>query len=331
VTAPRDRLRLAVIGAGFIVPVHLRAFDRIGRTTLVGVASRTLERAAAVTETFGGRPFDDPDRLLDEARPDVVLIATPPYRTPSVCELVLRRALPFLVEKPLAAADPTALAGLADAVERSGLVVAVGYHLRGLEALPGLRERLLAAPPVLVVGRWLDRTVSGDWWGRVDRSGGQFVEQATHLVDLARVLAGEASVVGAAAADALAAVRHAPSADVVAATAAVVRFDLGAVGAFAATRVLAGARIGLEVAAPGILATVTRSGEAGPPDWTVTIDEGDGARVLPGGRDPYEVQDEAFLRAVRSGDPSAVLCRYGDALATDRLTRAIVAATGMAG
>ena len=48
-------------------------------------------------------------------------------------------------------------------------------------------------------------------------------------------------------------------------------------------------------------------------------------------RDPYELQAAAFLDAVEADDPSAVLSTYADALQTDRLTRAVVAATGRPG
>ena len=54
-------------------------------------------------------------------------------------------------------------------------------------------------------------------------------------------------------------------------------------------------------------------------------------RTVPPGRDPYEVQAEAFLDAVEAGDPGRVLSSYSDALKTDRLTRAVVAATGRRG
>ena len=46
----RERLRLGLIGAGWISSIHLEALDRLGRTTLVGVASARLERAAALAE-----------------------------------------------------------------------------------------------------------------------------------------------------------------------------------------------------------------------------------------------------------------------------------------
>ena len=47
--------------------------------------------------------------------------------------------------------------------------------------------------------------------------------------------------------------------------------------------------------------------------------------------DPYETQAAAFLDAVEAGDPGRVLSTYGDALLTDRLTRAVVAVTGTTG
>ena len=54
------------------------------------------------------------------------------------------------------------------------------------------------------------------------------------------------------------------------------------------------------------------------------------ARCSPG-RDPYETEAQVFLDAVEAGDPGRVLSSYADALLTDRLTRAVVAATGRPG
>ena len=136
--------------------------------------------------------------MLDEAAPDVVYVAVPPHRSVAVGERLVERGIPFLVEKPLAASDADGPARLADAIDRAGLVVAVGYHLRALDIMAEVRERLAADPPRLVVARWLDRTPPPAWWGRVDEGGGQVVEQATHLYDLARLILGEAVVVGAA-------------------------------------------------------------------------------------------------------------------------------------
>src|SRR4029077_17818699 len=85
------RLRVAFFGAGWIVPKHLAALDRLDRTELVGIMSRTLEHAAATTKGRGTPTYTDMGRLLDEQRPDIVYVCTPPHRTPETCDLLIGR------------------------------------------------------------------------------------------------------------------------------------------------------------------------------------------------------------------------------------------------
>ena len=64
----------------------------------------------------------------------------------------------------------------------------------------GPARRSAGTPVRLVDARWWSTTPPPAWWSRQDRSGGQVIEQATHLLDLVRLLAGEvAEVVGASA------------------------------------------------------------------------------------------------------------------------------------
>ena len=242
---PRPDVRLALIGAGWITPAHLAALDRLGRTELVGVASARIESAEAVARPRDVAAYDDVSRLLDEQRPDVVYVCVPPSAAVAICEQLVERGIPFLTEKPLAATDAAGPARVAAGIAERGLVVAVGYHVRALEAMPEVRERLAANPARLVTARWLSGTPAPAWWQREAGGGGQVVEQATHFYDLARWLVGEATVVGAVS------VRDEPvvppGADVVDATAAVLRFETGAVGSFANTRRLASAVVEFEL------------------------------------------------------------------------------------
>ena len=114
------------------------------------------------------------------------------------------------------------------------------------------------------------------------------------------------------------------------ATAAVLRFSTGAVGSFANTRRLGSAVVAIELAASDLLIRIRRAGDA-PGGWAVDFEDDDGVRTIPPGRDPYEAQAEVFVDAVEAGEPDRVLSTYGDALETDRLTRAVVAATGHGG
>jgi predicted dehydrogenase len=244
-----------------------------------------------------------------------------------ICEKLVAAGIPFLTEKPLSA-EADGPVRLAAAIEAAKLVVAVGYHLRALDIMTEVRERLAAAPPQMVVARWLDSTPKPAWWGKVDEGGGQVIEQATHLYDLARHLIGEATVVGAAS------TRlgpQAPGVDVADSTSAVLRFENGAIGSFANTRRIQSAVIEVEFVSDGLITTLEKRSERGQRDWYARFDDGSSVRSIRVMADPYETQAAAFFDAVEKKDPSRVLSTYADALKTDRLTRAVVAATGAPG
>lgn len=322
-------VRLGLVGAGWIARLHLEALGRLGRTELVGVVSRTVEGAAAVTDDWGGAPYDNLDRMLETERPDAAYVCVPPYQAVTIGERLVEHGIPFLMEKPLAADDPAGPVRLANAVERAGLIAAVGYHLRALDFMAELRDRLAERPPRMIVARWLGATPPPAWWARVGQGGGQVIEQATHLYDLARFLIGEAEVVGAASTrDSHAAAQERDVAD---ATAAVLRFANGAVGSFASAHRLASGSIEVEFASDDLLTTLRKDPDGGQGDWHVSFDDGHQVLDLRTERDPYEIQAAAFLDALEAGDPDLVLSSYGDALKTDRLTRAVVAATAAPG
>jgi predicted dehydrogenase len=148
------------------------------------------------------------------------------------------------------------------------------------------------------------------------------VEQAAHVLDLARHLAGEVTEVYAAG-------NGIPpdvvGADIDSSTAATLWFASRAVGTLAATCVLSWKhRAGLEVYADDLALAVGEDG--------LTIRDASGERHLPG--DPEGARlavDRAFVDAVRNiGDN--VRAPYAEALGTHRLSIAIAesAATGQA-
>ena len=76
---------------------------------------------------------------------------------------------------------------------------------------------------------------------------------------------------------------------------------------------------------------MTKRPERGQGDWHVSFDDGTAIHAIAAESDPYELQAAAFLDAVEADDPGLLLSSYADALLTDRLTRAVVTATGMPG
>ena len=303
-------VRVAMIGAGGIATAHLEILARSGQVELVGVAARTEDRAAPLARRFGCPAHGDFRALLDRERPDAVFVCiTPAAHGPVERELV-ERGIPFFVEKPLAI-DWAPAAEIAGLVERAGLITAVGYHWRYQATVERAREALAGRTPVLVQGHWLTRTPAPTWWSRQAESGGQMIEQTTHMFDLARYFLGEPSTVYAAAAR-VDRPDH-PEQDIEQVTTALVRFESGAVATFASTCVLAAShRVGLHLYAEGLAVEIAAA--------SVVIDDGTNRMEARGDSEAMAREDLAFLQAVERGDPSGIRSPYRDALETHRLT-----------
>ena len=81
--------------------LHARVCHRMDQVQLVGIVDIEPEKAQKLADQYDCRVFDHPDQLLDCV--DAVTIAVPTEAHAAVAEPFLRRAIPVLVEKPLAA------------------------------------------------------------------------------------------------------------------------------------------------------------------------------------------------------------------------------------
>ena len=305
-----SRLRVACVGTGFIAGRHLRALSAMADVEVVAVADTQPERAAEVAARYGCRSHADGLALLETEELDAVWLCVPPFAHGALEAAAIARGLPFFVEKPLAVDLPTAQ-GIADRLSGTGLTTAVGYHWRHLDVVQRAAELLAGTPAQLVTGYWWDRTPPVPWWSQRAQSGGQVVEQTTHVFDLARHLVGDVAEVTAAE-------RAAPDGpeDVPLAASSLLRFVSGAVGSISSARVLDGRhRVALHVVAEG---TVLEVSERGLTDHELRIGTGDGVEVLRSEQDPIAVEDREFLD-VLLGTVPRVRVPYEEALRTHAL------------
>jgi predicted dehydrogenase len=197
-----DKVKLAFIGSGGIVKSHLdHGLKDFEDVEFVGWCDLALEAAAARREQVGGQGevYTDAQQMLRETRPDAVYIMLPPFAHGPAEDLVIEHRLPFFVEKPVAIDLPTAFRTM-EGVQRHGLITSVGYMNRYREAVLRVREILQGQKPVLLHGGWLgggpqEYVGIWRWWVQRDKSGGQFLEQTTHTIDLARFLFGDVTEV----------------------------------------------------------------------------------------------------------------------------------------
>ncbi len=308
-----ERLRVGFIGAGGIAQRHIDVLRQMPDVEIVAVADSDFSRAAAVADKLGAQAYNSYSDIIARERLDCVYVCVPPFAHGAIEAALIAAGLPFFVEKPLSL-DITTAERLARQIEDRQLVTAVGYHWRYLDTVEEARGLLADKPATLVTGHWLDQTPPPQWWWRQDRSGGQVVEQATHLIDLARHLVGEVTEVYAQGAHSTP--RDAfPGLDVATATAASLRFATGAVGTLSATCLLGwGHRIGLNLFGDALAIELS--------DRDIMVDVGRGRPVRQSEGDPVEREDRDFLNAVR-GLPSRIRCPYKEALKTHRVALAI--------
>jgi myo-inositol 2-dehydrogenase/D-chiro-inositol 1-dehydrogenase len=309
-------VRVAVVGTGGVARRHLGVLRSMHDVELVGHVSADPSRAEAQAAQWGGRAFTTADELLERERPDAVWVCVTPDRHGPLEHALIDANVPFFVEKPLSV-DLEPAETIAARLAATGVLAAVGYKFRALDTLDRVRELLDDRPPRMVLGAWHDAMPSPPWWRQAARSGGQIVEQATHLIDLARFLVGEGSVESAVGA------RwrrpDAPDSDVPDVSGALLRFqttDGDVPGVFSATCLLEGREaIHLQLVCEGRVLTLS--------DRALTIDTGQHRSEIATSSDPFEVEDRLFLDAVRHRDASRVLSSYVDALKTHRLCCAI--------
>ncbi|MGH3788425.1 MAG: Gfo/Idh/MocA family protein [Pseudonocardiaceae bacterium] len=306
------RCRIGFIGAGGVAARHARMLAGFEDVQLVSVTDLESRRARALADDHGMRAVPKVEDLMGTTL-DAVYVCVPPAAHGPAEHAVAAAGVALFVEKPIGL-DCEVAERIAGVLDEAGIATAVGHHWRYSSTVTWARRVLEQRPVRLAMGAWLDKVPPVSWWARRGHSGGQVIEQAIHVLDLARLLVGEVTEVHAIADSTP---PGAPDADIDGATVANLRFACGAVGTLAATCLLGWKhRAGLEVYADGLAVSLSedtleiRDGSDGPQVRTVDPDAAKRAA------------DRAFVDAVL-GKGDDVRTPYSDALQTHRLACAV--------
>lgn len=306
-------VRVGILGAGVIAHRHAGVLAGFPDVDVRAVADPNLERAEELAVRLGAAAYVSHLDMLDAEGLDALYICVPPFAHGPPERAAIDAGLPFFVEKPLAVDLVTAEA-IATAVADHGLVTAAGYQWRYLDTFERAQELLAGNPARLALTYWLDAVPPPPWWVHRSLSGGQIVEQATHALDLARVLVGEVVKVQAVSARTERAAF--PRADVDDVAAATLRFQTGAVGSISSTCLLSWKhRAGIHLVCEGMVIELSE------PEMAVHL--GDGPVVHRAQADTKVLVDRDFIDAVQ-GRPDRIRVPYQEALRTHRLACALV-------
>jgi predicted dehydrogenase len=315
-------LRIGVLGAGLVGRRHIETIRALPAVAeLVAVADPVADPAQF--DLGDAAWFIDAIQMLDRARPEAVVIATPNNLHAPLGLKACERGIHFLVEKPVTATLEEA-EQLVRAVAASGIKTLVGHHRRYLAAVQEARRLIaegalgdLVAASVVWATRKTDDYFNTAW--RKEPGGGPLLINAIHEIDMLRYLCGEVRSVGGLASNA----RRGFAVEDTAA--AMFQFDSGCLGTLICTDAglspwtieqgsgenprfafsgqstyrLVGTKASLEL-------PVLRRWNARVPGvigWDKPIDATDFSVPY---RDPFEAQLEHFQRLIRRGEPPVV-------------------------
>ncbi|MEZ6048546.1 MAG: Gfo/Idh/MocA family oxidoreductase, partial [Planctomycetaceae bacterium] len=119
-----SQLRLGVVGVGALGRHHARILSEMDGVDLVGVAEVNPEQGQSIAAAHNTTWYESPEELLELV--DAASIVVPSVFHLDVAELFIRRGIPVMVEKPLAATydEANRIVELAD---EFGTLVQVGH------------------------------------------------------------------------------------------------------------------------------------------------------------------------------------------------------------
>jgi len=316
--------RVGFVGCGGIAEAHMKGLAKNQDVELVGFCDINLSRAEEMARKYGSGAefFDKAKAMLDAVELDALYFCLPPFAHGAELEAV-KRGIPFFVEKPINLYMEQAKR-IASAVKKKKLLTSVGYMNRYRKGVQMIRDLAKRDQPILLLGGWIGQTPAAksggilSWWIRKEKSGGQFHEQVTHTVDLARFICGE--VVEVHAFSAMGLNKATPEGyNIEDASVVNLKFENGAVANLWASCSAngGGGGVSLSVYARGTTALFT--------GWEHSLRlmrEGAEPEEIKGEENIFEVEDNAFIQAIRNNDPSRVLCQYEDGLRTLEVTLA---------
>jgi len=309
-------VKIGFIGCGGIAGAHLERLSKIEGVQFAGFCDIVEEKARAYAQKYGGNVYTDHHQMYEKEKMDAVYICLVPSAHTDQEIIACKKKIHFFIEKPVALSMKKA-EEVNRAVKKSGIITSVGYVLRYIDSVVQAREFLKDKKPAIVRGFYMCGFVPTPWWRRMKDSGGQVVEQSTHIYDLTRFLAGDIDSVYAIGYRGL--LTDIPENDIDDASVANLHFKNGAAGNIITTCLYkAGGEMGVEIVLKHMKVFVDTGvfrATTGNPQEVIT--------EVRATNEPMFEEDRIFIEAVKTGDRSKIKSDYEDGMKTLAATLAV--------
>ncbi|MCX5641728.1 MAG: Gfo/Idh/MocA family oxidoreductase [Candidatus Omnitrophica bacterium] len=310
-----DKIKIGFIGTGGIANAHLDNLARMKDVEITALCDVVKEKAEAASQKFGGKVYLDYRRMLDKEKLDALYICVPPFAHQDQELIACQKKIPFFVEKPVALSLEKA-EKIEAQVRKSGIITSVGYVLRYMDIVEKTVKILAGRPTGMITGSYYGEVPGTKWLIKKNQSGGQLVEQATHIVNLMLFFGGKVLEVYSRPFSGIISKRI-PGYNVEDASTTIFRFANGAIGNINCTWLSFGYKSSLGIVTDGIQV-----------DWnpitTLQVTTADKKEEHAVKNDFGFSEHRVFVDAVKTGNKKLIRCDYSNGLETLKVTRAAV-------
>ncbi len=185
-----NKIKVGIIGAGYIGGVHAAVVIRDSRVEITRIFDLATERAQSLARSTNSQIAASAEEVLDKA--DAVFIATPNTQHTTLALSALEAGKHIFCEKPMATSLADAQTIL-EAVSRSDKVFQVGHNRRFAPVYASLKQTLDEGlqPHSAHIKMNRGELLNPEWVANPQITGGFLYETTIHLFDMVRYLFGE--------------------------------------------------------------------------------------------------------------------------------------------
>lgn len=192
-----NKLRVGIVGAGYIGGLHAAVLARDDRVRVAAVHDAVGERARRLSESTNSGIANSVAELIDAV--EAVFITTPNTKHTAIALAAIEAGKHVFCEKPVSTSIEEARVVL-NAASRSKAVFQVGHNRRFAPVYTTLKQMLSESGPPHSAHIKMNRgeLINPDWVGDPQVTGGFLYETTIHMFDMMRFLFGEVACLDAA-------------------------------------------------------------------------------------------------------------------------------------
>ncbi|MFH0889578.1 MAG: Gfo/Idh/MocA family oxidoreductase [Candidatus Aenigmatarchaeota archaeon] len=174
-----DKVKIAVVGVGFMGFSHLRTYSEMKNCNVVGVVDKLPESRERAERTFRVNAYENFDDLAKVNEVDAVSIAVPTQFHASAAIPILEKGIDVLLEKPIAA-NLNDAENIIRAAKKGGAKLMVG-HIERFNPMVNKAKEIIANQQIYFCGAYRMNPP-----GRSSDS--VIIDLSTHDIDVLRYL-----------------------------------------------------------------------------------------------------------------------------------------------